>query len=156
MMLGLWCGVWLQSSHIIVDKLKGLVLGGVALTIGGLLFQWLHVCPVVKRIWTSSYTLYSGGLVVLMLAGFYAVIELRGWRKWSFPLLVIGANSIVVYVMSWTMEAFVSEALARHVGSGVFRFLGAPFEPVLRGAGVLLLFWVILLWLYRKKIFVRI
>ena len=156
MMLGLWCGVWLQSSRASVDKLKGLVLGGVALAIGGLLFQWLHVCPIVKRIWTSSYTLYSGGLVVLMLAGFYALIELRGWRKWSFPLLVIGANSIGVYVMSWTMESFVSEALTRHLGSEAFKVLGAPFEPVLRGAGVLLVFWVILLWMYRKKIFVRI
>ena len=156
MMLGLWCGVWLQSTRTSVDKLKGLVLGGIALTIGGLLLQWLHVCPIVKRIWTSSYTLYSGGLVVLILAGFYALIELREWRKWSFPLLVIGANSIVVYVMSWTMEVFVSEALARHLGAGVFGVLGAPFEPVLRGAGVLLVFWVILLWMYRKKIFVRI
>jgi predicted acyltransferase len=156
MMLGLWCGVWLQSARTSGDKLKGLVLGGVALTISGFVFQWLHVCPIVKRIWTSSYTLYSGGLVVLMLAAFYAVIELRGWRRWSFPLVVIGANSIVVYVMSWTMEAFVSEALARHLGLGVFRILGTPFEPVLRGTGVLLVFWVILLWMYHKRIFVRI
>ena len=69
--------------------------------------QWLHINPIVKRIWTSSYTLYSGGLVVLMLAGFYALIEWKGWRRWSFPLLVIGANSIAIYVMSWTIEEFV-------------------------------------------------
>ena len=156
MILGLWCGAWLQSSRASGDKLKGLVLGGIALTISGLLFQLFHVCPIVKRIWTSSYTLYSGGLVVLMLAAFFALIELRGWKRWTFPLLVIGANSIVVYVMSWTMEAFVSEALARHLGSGVFRILGTPFEPVLRGAGVLLVFWVILFWMYRKRILVKI
>ena len=156
MLLGLWSGAWLQSSRSSVDKLKGLVLAGIALTICGLIFQWLQLCPIVKRIWTPSYTLYSGGLVVLMLAGFYALIELREWRKWCFPLLVIGANSIVVYVMSWTMEPFVSESLVRHLGSRVFRILGTPFEPVLRGASVLLVFWVILLWMYRKKIFVRI
>jgi predicted acyltransferase len=132
------------------------VLAGIALTICGLIFQWLQLCPIVKRIWTPSYTLYSGGLVVLMMAGFHALIEWRGWRQWSFPLLVIGANSIFVYVMSWTMEPFVSESLVRHLGSGVFRILGTPFEPVLRGASVLLVFWVILLWMYRKKIFVRI
>ena len=87
----------------------------------------------MKRIWTSSYTLYSGGLVLLMLAAFYAVIEFKGWRRWSFPLLVIGANSIAVYVMSWTMEHFVTEAL-HAPRRGPFPILGAPFEPVLRGA----------------------
>ena len=52
--------------------------------LGGLVLQWLHLCPIVKRIWTSAYTLYSGGLVLLLLAGFYASIELRGWKRWSF------------------------------------------------------------------------
>ena len=91
-----------------------------------------------------------------MLAAFYAAIELRGWRRWCFPLLVIGANSIAVYVMSWTMEHFVTDALMRHVGLAPFSWLGAPFVPVLRGAAVLLVFWSILFWMYRRKIFVRI
>ena len=112
MMLGMWCGEWLKSARSTAEKLQGLVVAGVALTIAGLLFQWLHICPIVKRIWTSSYTLYSGGLVILMLAGFYAAIEWKGWRRWSFPLLVIGANSIAIYVMSWTIEHFVKGALA--------------------------------------------
>ena len=68
MILGLWCGEWLKSARSGVDKLKGLVIAGVALTLAGLALQWLHVVPIVKRIWTSSYTLYSGGLVILMLA----------------------------------------------------------------------------------------
>jgi heparan-alpha-glucosaminide N-acetyltransferase len=156
MMLGLWCGEWLKSSRTATEKFKGLIAGGVALALAGLIFQWLHLCPIVKRIWTSSYTLYSGGLVVLMLAAFYGAIELRGWRRWSFPLLVIGANSIAVYVMSWTMEEFVTGALMRHLGTAPFAWLGPPFLPVLRGAAVVLVFWSILLWMYRRKIFVRI
>ena len=79
----------------------------------------------MKRIWTSSYTLYSGGLVVLLLAGFYARSS-KGWRRWSFPLLVIGANSIAVYVMSWTIEVFVKAALVRHLGAAPFAVSGAP------------------------------
>jgi predicted acyltransferase len=110
----------------------------------------------VKRIWTSSYTLYSGGLVLLILALFYAAIELRGWKRLSFPLMVIGANSIAIYVMSWTMERFVAESLRIHLGATPFRVLGPPFEPVLRGIGVLLVFWSILYWMYRKKIFIKI
>jgi predicted acyltransferase len=156
MMLGLWAGRWLMTSRSHVEKLKGLALAGVALTLAGLILQWLHINPIIKRIWTSSYTLYSGGLVILMLAAFYAVIELKGWKRWAFPLLVIGANSIAVYVMSWTMESFVSEALVRHLGTTPFQILGAPFEPVLRGFGVLVVFWLILLWMYRRKIFLRI
>src|SRR5215213_2980219 len=155
MMLGLWAGRWLMTPRTTLEKLKGLLIGGVALTLAGLILQWLHICPIVKRIWTSSYTLYSGGLVVLMLAGFYAVIELKGWKRWAFPLLVIGANSIGVYVMSWTMEDWVSSALVRHLGTRPFSIFGPPFEPVLRGFGVLLVFWGILYWMYRRKIFLR-
>jgi heparan-alpha-glucosaminide N-acetyltransferase len=156
MMLGLWAGQWLMTSRTTVEKLKGLVIGGVALTLAGLIFQWLHICPIVKRIWTSSYTLYSGGLTVLMLAGFYALIEWKGWKRWSFPLLVIGANSIAIYVMSWTIEHFVSSALVRHLGPAPFAVFGPPFEPVLRGAGVLVVFWLILYWMFRRKIFLKI
>jgi predicted acyltransferase len=156
MMLGTWAGTWLKSGETPQRKLRGLVLWGVGLTLVGLVLQWLHVCPIVKRIWTSSYTLYSGGLILLILAGFYAVIELRGWVRWAFPLTVIGANSIAIYVMSWTMEHFVSEALVRHLGTAPFLVLGAPFEPVLRGIGVLLVFWSILYWMFKKRIFIKI
>jgi predicted acyltransferase len=156
MMLGLWAGQWLRTARTTTEHLKGFVIAGVALTFAGLLFQWLHICPIVKRIWTSSYTLYSGGLVILMLAAFHAVIEWKGWRRWAFPLLVIGANSIAIYVMSWTVEHFVASALERHLGKGLFAIAGAPFQPVLRGAGVLLVFWLVLYWMYRRKIFLRI
>jgi predicted acyltransferase len=156
MMLGLWAGQWLRTTRETRNKLLGLVAAGVVLALAGLVFQWLHVSPIVKRIWTSSYTLYSGGLVVLMLAAFYAAIEWRGWTRWSFPLLVIGANSIAAYLMSWTMEPFVTSALERHLGHTAFLALGPPFEPVLRGAAVVLVFWLILYWMYRRKIFLRI
>ena len=56
-----------------------------ALTLAGLVLQWLHICPIVKRIWTSSYTLYSGGLILLILAGFYALIEMQGLEALGVP-----------------------------------------------------------------------
>jgi predicted acyltransferase len=145
-----------MTTRSTLDKLKGLVAAGVALTLAGLVLQWLHICPIVKRIWTSSYTLYSGGVVVLMLAVFYALIEVQGWKRWSFPLLVIGANSIAIYVIAHTMEEFIASALGRHLGAAPFAVLGPPFEPVMRGAAVLLVFWLILYWMYRRKIFLKI
>ena len=156
MLLGLWAGEWIKSPRAPERKLKGLLAGAVALVLAGLLLQWLHVCPIVKRIWTPAYTLYSGGLVLLMLAALYAAIDIQGWRRWAFPLFVVGANSITVYVMSWTMEGFVRSALVRHLGRAPFRILGAPFEPVLQGAAVLVVFWLVLYWMYRRRIFVRI
>jgi len=156
MMLGLWCGEWLKSTRATTTKLKGLVIAGVALALAGLAFQWLHINPIVKRIWTSSYTLYSSGLVILLLAAFYAAIEIKGWKRWSFPFLVIGANSIAVYVMSWTIEDWVKDALVRHLGAAPFAIFGGPFEPVLKGLAVLIVFWTILFWMYRRRIFVRI
>ena len=79
-------------------------------------------------------------------------IEWKGWRRWSFPLLVIGANSIAIYVMSWTIEHFVIvSAGAPPRARRRLRCMGPPFEPVLRGAGVLLVFWPILYWMYRQE-----
>ena len=156
MILGLWAGQWLRTSRSPAQKLQGLVLAGIALTLSGLVLQWLGLCPIVKRIWTSSYTLYSGGLVVLILSAIYAVTDLKGWTRWIFPLVVIGSNSIAVYVMSWTIESFVGSALRRHLGEAPFAILGPAFEHVLLGASVLATFWLVLFWMYRRKIFLRI
>jgi predicted acyltransferase len=72
------------------------------------------------------------------------------------PLVVIGSNSIAVYVMSWTIESFVSGALERHLGEAPFAILGPAFEHVLLGASVLAVFWLALFWMYRRRIFLRI
>ncbi len=110
MIMGLLAGEWLKGKGSKRNrKLRGLVIAGVGLVLLGLICQWAGICPIVKRVWTSSYTLYSGGLVVLMLAGFYALIEWKGWRRWAFPLVVVGMNSIAVYVMSWTMDRFLRQ-----------------------------------------------
>ena len=156
MIMGLLTGEWLKGKESKERKLQSMAVAGVCLILLGLILQWAGICPIVKRVWTSSYTLYSGGLILLILAGFYAAIEWKGWRKWSFPLLVIGANSIAIYVMSWTIEHFISSALLRHLGPAPFAIMGPPFEPVLRGVGVLIVFWLILYWMYRRKIFLRI
>ena len=64
---------------------------------------------------------------------------------------MIGSNSIAIYVMSWTIEHFISSALIRHFGTAPFLILGPAFEPVLRGIGVLIVFWLILYWMYRRQ-----
>jgi len=156
MIMGLLTGEWLKGKGSKEQKLRGLVIAGAGLVLLGLLCQWAGICPIVKRVWTSSYTLYSGGLVILMLAGFYALVEWKGWQRWAFPLLVIGMNSIAVYVMSWTMEPFVRGAVDRHFGWALSHLTGPTFQPVVQGFAVVFVFWLILFWMYRRKIFLRI
>jgi heparan-alpha-glucosaminide N-acetyltransferase len=155
MILGLLTGEWLRSPKTKEQKLRGLVIAGVVLALLGLVCQWAGICPIVKRVWTSSYTFYSGGLIILMLAGFYALIDWKGWRRWAFPLIVVGMNSIAIYVMSWTMGLFFHKALERHLAR-VLAVAGPTFQPVVQGLGVILIFWIILFWMYRRKIFLRI
>ena len=156
MIMGLLAGEWLKAAGSKAQKLRGLISAGIGLVLLGLACQWTGICPIVKRVWTSSYTLYSGGLVVLILAGFYALIEWKGWRRWAFPLVVVGMNSIAVYVMSWTMSDFFGNALDRHVGGAIAAIAGPTLQPVLHGFAIMLIFWLILLWMYRRKIFLRI
>jgi predicted acyltransferase len=156
MLLGLLAGNWLKSARSARVKLLGLAAAGAGLLAIAYVLQWTGVCPIVKRIWTTAFTLYSGGWVLLILAGFYALMEWKGWRRWAFPLLVVGMNSIAIYVMSWTMEGFVAGALERHIPKGLFLLFGPVFETTLLGVGVMLVFWLILFWMYRRKIFLRI
>lgn len=156
MIMGLLAGEWLKGKGSKEQKLRGLVIAGTSLLLLGLVFQWAGLCPIVKRVWTSSYTLYSGGWVLLILAAFYALMEWKGWRRWAFPLMVVGMNSIAVYVMSWTMANFVDNAVSRHFGWAMSAMAGPTFQPVLHGFAVLLIFWFILFWMYRRKIFLRI
>ena len=156
MILGLLTGEWLKGSRSKAEKLRGLVLAGVGLVLAGLILQWAGICPIVKRIWTSSYTLYSGGLIILMLAGFYALIDWKQWRRWAFPLLVVGMNSIAIYVMSWTMEDFLRTALRTHLGKAISGLVSPALLPLVYGMGVIMIFWMILFWMYRRKIFLRI
>jgi heparan-alpha-glucosaminide N-acetyltransferase len=156
MIMGLLAGEWLKGKGSKERKLRGLVIAGASLILVGLVCQWSGICPIVKRVWTSAYTLYSGGWVVLIMAGFYALIELRGWRRWAFPLVVVGMNSIAIYVMSWTMSGFLGDAVDRHLGKVLAAMSGPTLQPVLHGFAVMLIFWFILLWMYRRKIFLRI
>jgi predicted acyltransferase len=156
MILGLLSGGVLQREGTRWSKIAWLILAGaLALAVGWGLGE-LGVCPVVKRIWTPSWVLFSGGWCFLFLAGFYAVLDVMGWRLWAFPLQVIGMNSIAAYCMAEMIAGFIGRSLTIHLGKETFAVCGAAYEPLLRGAAILLMEWLILYWMYRRKIFLRI
>ncbi len=156
MILGLLAGGVLRGGAEPVRKLRTFLLAGVGLLAAGWLLDATGICPNVKRIWTPAFTLYSGGWVFLILAGLYGLTDFKGWRRWCFPLVVIGMNSIAIYVMSWTMRGFFLSAVDTHLGTAVLAAAGETLAPVWRGAGVMAILWLILYWMYRRKIFLRI
>jgi heparan-alpha-glucosaminide N-acetyltransferase len=156
MILGLIAGGVLKSERSAAGKLKWLAVAGVAGLLLGSLIGALGICPVVKRIWTPSWVLFSGGWACLLLGAFYGIIDVAQKRRWCFPLLVIGMNSIAAYSIAHLFEDFFYKALPRHLGKNVFNGLGTVYEPLLHGAAVLLVFWLMLYWMYRRKLFLRI
>jgi len=156
MIFGLLAGQFLRSNLATREKVKRLVLGGLAgLALGGAI-ELAGWCPIVKRLWTPSWAIYSGGWVTLLLAGFVAAVEWRGWKRWAFPLVVAGLNPITLYCMWQLMSGFIRENLKRHFGAHLFESFGAIYAPILERASILLVFWLILLWMYRRKIVLRI
>lgn len=156
MILGLLAGGILIGETSARERLRWLVVAGVIGVASGWLIGALGICPVVKRIWTPSFTLWSGGLCFLFLAGFHFVVDVRGKQRWAFPLVVLGMNSIAAYCADWLWPRFISEALVRHLGEGPFLVFGPAYEPLLLGAAMLLVLWGILYWMYRRRIFLRI
>ena len=155
MILGLVAGRWLRSSAPRIPMRRLLAAGAIGVA-SGLLLHVAGICPVVKRIWTPSWTLFSGGLCFFFLAAFCWLTEVRGWRKWTFPLTVIGMNSIAAYVIAHLWERFIVDSFRIHLGRSVFRVFGTGTEPLLQGLAVLLVYWLVLFWMYRRKLFLKV
>jgi heparan-alpha-glucosaminide N-acetyltransferase len=156
MILGLIAGDQLRRPLPSARKMCWLGLWGLVLIAAGWALGAVGVCPVVKAIWTSSWVLFSGGWCFWLLAAFYAVIDVGGFRRWAFPLIVIGLNSIVAYVMSHVYPSIAFNAWRRAFGTAIFDLLGTAYEPFVYGAAVFAMYWLILYILYRQGIIVRI
>lgn len=156
MILGLIAGRALLQAN----GAKSVPLWFLATAIGVCCIGWVldhfGICPIVKRIWTPSWVLWSGGICFAWLAVLHYLCDHLKIVRWAFLFLVIGSNSIVAYVMSWTLETPIHDAIHRHVGFAIDRWVGEPYQVFVYGAGTLMIMWLMLFWLYRQKIFVRI
>lgn len=162
MILGLLAGGVLRSERKPWGKVRWLVAAGVLSLAAGCLLGWLGICPVVKRIWTPSWVLFSGGWCFLSLAAFYVVIDIARRQAWAFPLIVVGMNSIMAYCMAELTRGFIGDAIRCHFGRQlpklleVFGLPYGPYQSLVIGSGILLVQWLILFWMYRKKLFLRV
>ncbi len=155
MILGLAAGRWLRASAPRVPMSRLFIAGAIGVA-SGLLLHVTGICPVVKRIWTPSWTLFSGGLCFLFLAGFSWIVDTKGYRKWAFPLVVIGMNSIAAYMIAHLFDRFIVDSFRIHLGPHIFQMFGTGLEPLMRGTSVLLMYWAILFWMYRRRLFLRV
>jgi heparan-alpha-glucosaminide N-acetyltransferase len=155
MLLGLAAGRWLRESAPRMPMTRLLAAGGIGIACG-LLLHITGTCPVVKRIWTPSWTLFSGGLCFLFLAAFCWIVEVKRYRKWAFPLIVIGMNSIAAYVIAHLWESFIASSFRIALGPNVFQVFGTEFQPLVRGLAVLAVYFLVLFWMYRRRLFLRV
>jgi len=156
MIFGMIAGRLLRDDIALTQKLKRLVLFGIAGLIIGKTLEVAGLCPIVKRIWTPSWALFSAGWVALLLALFVAVVEWRGWKRWVFPLVVAGMNPITLYCMWQLMGGWVRDNLRIHLGQQIFESFGKAYAPMFERSATLLVFWLVLWWMYRRRIFLRI
>ena len=149
-LLGAMAGQWLRSSRAGWTKVGGLAIAGAASVALG--FLWGGSFPIIKNLWTSSFVLVAGGFSLLLLALFYAIIDVLGFRAWAFVFVVIGSNAILIYVLPGIVDV---RGIVDFFLGGAMKYSG-DWAPVVRLAGVLLVEWLFLLFLYRHKIFLRV
>jgi len=149
-LLGALAGHWLRSNREGSHKAAGLAVAGFVCVIAGLV--WGAVFPIIKIIWTSSFVLFAGGWSLLLLALFYWVIDVKGYRKWSFFFVVIGMNPITIYFL----QRFVDfGGVAQFFLGGVAAHAGV-IAPMVLPLGTLLVKWLLLRFLYCHKIFFKV
>lgn len=152
MLMGLMAGQVLKNREVSEAwKLKQLwIAAGILLLAGAI--AGLTFCPVVKKLWTPSWTLFSGGYVVGLLALSYWIIDVKKWNGWVFPFVVVGLNPLAMYLMGMISKGFVRDNLHRHLPD--FLFAG-PKAPIVDACLIALVFWLVLWWMFRKKVFLR-
>ena len=187
MLFGVMAGRLIRGDRSDMQKLKWLFLSGgicflTAMAVDTSIWptkipgcDW-SFCPIVKRIWSPSWAVFSAGWTFWILGLLYWIIDVRRWKAWAFPLVVVGMNSIAMYCMAQLLKPWISKILQIHLQSVdtlldplTVRFFNLhtvshdylfsetfAFAPFWESLARVFVLWLICLWLYRRKIFLRI
>ncbi len=165
---GILTGVWMQTEAGGYEKVAGLLaVGAILLALGNI---WNLTFPINKKIWTSSYVLYTSGVALICLGVIYWLVDLRGSRWWTKPFIIYGTNALFVFVLSgllvklmYTTFKWVNEAgESMNVQSWLWTQV---YEPAFTSAKLAslayaltnVLFFLALSWvLYRRRIFIKV
>jgi predicted acyltransferase len=156
-LFGVFTGFWLRNEtdfkkRTITREKKVAWLGIVGLVLLGLGILWGFDFPINKKIWTSSFVLVTGGLSAVVMALFYWIIDIKGYKRWAFPFVVIGLNSIFIYVANNFLPMNVISRWM--IGNELLNWFGAA-----RSLSIAILTfgmeWLLLYVMYERKLFIR-
>ena len=156
-MFGMFAGEILTSQSSQRQKAAQLVLFALGLVSSGLLMAFAfgpYSLPVNKPVWTSSFALVAGGRSAGLLALFYWVVDILGWRRWGFFFKVIGMNAITAYILVRTIFNWQFES--QYFFGGIASLLPQAVGDFVTQAGMMAIVWLFLYWLYRKGAFLRV
>ena len=165
-LLGVLAGLCLGAEWSSSRKTAALAGGGATALIVGL--AWNTVFPINKNLWTSSYVFFTAGFAALLLAACYWVLDVKGWRRGTMPLVILGVNAITLFVVSGllvkTLALFrVAGPNGRDIAVSTWAYLHW-FVPLAQPKNASLLYSVanlavlfgLLWWMYRRRIFLRV
>tara|TARA_R110002050_G_scaffold261556_1_gene401600 strand:- start:69568 stop:70638 length:1071 start_codon:yes stop_codon:yes gene_type:complete len=141
---GLFAGEVLRAKLPREKIARNLVLIGIAAAMLGLVLNIWH--PIVKKIWNSSFVLFSSGICFLLLALFYWIADVKGYKKWGLPLKIIGINAITAYVLSHVIDF---SQIANYLLFGLEQYLGNYYETIKTVGGFSIMY--LLLWYMNKN-----
>lgn len=154
-LLGVFTGEFLRSKDggaPTFRKVGIMLTSGIVLLLTGWL--WGFIFPINKIMWTSSFVLFAGGWSLLLLAVFYGIIDVKGYKKWSTPLVWIGANSILIYLAAHGVINF--ESTTQFLLGGLIDKVNPLWQPAWLAIGVAIVQLVLLWFLYKKKWFLKV
>ncbi|MCF0063856.1 DUF5009 domain-containing protein [Dyadobacter chenwenxiniae] len=150
-LFGTIAGDILLRNQVVGNKLRQLFLCGLIGIVTGLF--WDLVFPINKHLWSSSFIMLTTGMAFTMLATFYWVIDVKGFKKWAFFFQVIGMNSLVIYLAVRFIDFNASSKL---LFEGFYKYAPERWHEVFNALGGFVIVWLFLYFLYRNKIFVKV
>ncbi len=151
-LLGILAGSYLKNTDINGGR-KALYLAIAGIIFIGLALLWNYDFPINKNLWTSSFVLNVGGISLLLLSLFYYIIDVLGYRRWSFFFRVIGMNSILIYMSGHFINwEYTTEGFFKWLG----QWMGDPFGAVAMAICYVMVKWAFLYFMYKKKVFLRV
>ena len=151
-MMGVLAGELLRREDLSGNR-KALLLVGAGAVCAVLALAWEPWCPINKKLWTSTFVLAAGAYSLAMLALFYWIVDVRGWRRWTFFFRVIGMNALAIYLLQRVVDF---QFTVKFFLSGVAGLGDANWNAFVLALGQVALGWLVLYFLYRKNVFFKV
>lgn len=154
-LMGVFAGILLHQNEEKRSKIRKVI----TLLISGIIFMamgkiWGLFFPIIKNIWTSSFTLYAGGWSLILLSIFYLLIDVWCFKKWSFFFVVIGLNPITIYMVQYKIIDFNN--MRDFFFLGMMQLVPEAWSPLIGAIGYVACVWAFLYLFYRYKIFLKV